>query len=80
MLARLRGMTTNNLQVLNPFADSPVAEVPVDTATSIERKLAAAVAAQAAWRKVPLQERMERVAQAFDEIIAFGRRRDGRET
>jgi len=50
----------------NPYDDSVVCELPFDDDASLEAKLSAAVAAQAEWRYVPLEERIAKAAACLD--------------
>ena len=54
------------LQTLNPFDDSLVDERPYSTSEEIENALTQANAAQAQWRRVPLEERRDRVLTAME--------------
>jgi len=49
------------LRVLNPYDDSEVCALPFDQGDAVERKLAFAHAAQEAWARVPLAQRIEGV-------------------
>ena len=49
------------LQARSPFDDSVVAELDYDDAAGLNAKLEVAVQAQASWRQVPMEERVEKV-------------------
>ena len=52
------------LRARSPFDDSVVAELEHDDERTLDARLEAAVRAQAAWRRVPVAERLERVRAA----------------
>ncbi len=52
------------LRVHSPYDDSLVAELPFDDEATLEGKLELAREAQIAWRRIPVQERVERVRPA----------------
>ena len=54
------------LQVVNPFDQSLVAEVPFDDLETARAKLVRARLAYEEWRRVPLEERLRRVEKALE--------------
>jgi acyl-CoA reductase-like NAD-dependent aldehyde dehydrogenase len=56
------------LKVLNPATDEALAELPEDTAGTLAQKAKAARAAQPAWARTPLEERLAAVRR-FGELL-----------
>jgi acyl-CoA reductase-like NAD-dependent aldehyde dehydrogenase len=56
------------MRVLNPKDGSLVQEIPTDSPQSVERKFQEAKHAQAAWAKVPLQERLHTIERFRDAV------------
>lgn len=52
------------LQLVNPYRAEPLREVALDSWSAAQQKLERARAAQARWRRVPLEQRMRAVEQA----------------
>ncbi|MAG55668.1 MAG: aldehyde dehydrogenase [Planctomycetes bacterium] len=53
-----------SLEVINPYDQTQVCELPFDDGAALDRKVSAAVDAQPGWAAVPLDERIARVREA----------------
>jgi acyl-CoA reductase-like NAD-dependent aldehyde dehydrogenase len=56
------------LSLRSPFDGEVFAELPEDDSQSLEQKLTAAVAAQRQWRRLPVVERVDRVARCLESL------------
>ena len=58
------------LHIANPHTGQPIAELPADDATSVAAKAAAARAAQPAWARVPISDRLAIIQRFRAAIVA----------